>query len=321
MRKALILGVDGQDGSYLAQLLLSKGYIVVGWVPDIPGVSLENIQSFSSKIELKRGSLLSQEGLSSCLEEIQPDEVYNFAAPSSPAASWQNSVAFGDAAGLAVARILDAIRQVCPQARFYQASTSEMFGDPLEVPQCETTPFRPRNPYGVAKLFGHWMTVNYRQQHGMFAVSGILYNHESPRRALGFVTRKITHTAAKIKLGQENKLLLGNLDARRDWGYAPDYVEAIWRMLHAETPDDFIIGTGVTHSVRELCELAFGYFDLDYHDFVEVDPRFFRPLESGQLVADPAKARKELGWEARTTFKEIIHEMAEADLKLLLARQ
>jgi GDPmannose 4,6-dehydratase len=317
MSSALIFGIDGQDGSYLAELLLSKGHTVTGWMPDIPEVSLANLQSILSQIKLVRGSLTDQAGLLSCMEETQPDEVYNFAAPSLPATSWQHSVAVADAAGLGVARILESIRLVRPQARFYQASTSEMFGDPVEVPQRETTPFHPRNPYGIAKLFGHWMTVNYRHQHGIYAVSGILFNHESPRRGLAFVTRKITHTAAKIKLGMAKKLQLGNLDAQRDWGYAPDYVEAIWEMLNCSTPDDLVIGTGVTHSVRELCELAFGYLNLDYHDFVEVDPQFYRPIEPRQLVADPSKARQQLGWEAYTPFKDIIHRMVEADLKLL----
>lgn len=314
---AIIFGANGQDGSYLAELLLSKGYKVAGWVPDFPNLPLNNIQHLLDKITLVRGSLSDSSGLFACMEAVQPDEIYNLAAPSMPAQSWQESVVSGDVAGLGAARLLEAMRLVVPRAHFYQASSSEIFGTPVESPQCETTPFRPRNPYGVAKLYAHWMTINYRREHRLYAVAGILFNHESPRRGLSFVTRKVTNTAARIKCGLERKLSLGNLEARRDWGYAPDYVEAIWRLLNLEDPDELVIGTGETHSVRELCEVAFSALDMDYRQYVEIDPRFYRPPETAQLVANPEKAHRLLGWQSTTPFAEIVRCMVAADLELV----
>lgn len=320
MGKALILGVDGQDGSYLAEHLLDQDEQVVGWIPGNVPVDLTNISSIRERITLVEGDLGEQEGLTACLEEYRPQEIYNFASPSSPSKSWDSPLLVGDVTALGVTRLLEAIRIVTPTARFYQASSSELFGDPLEVPQSETTPFRPRNPYGIAKLYGHWTAIRYRQQYGLYAVSGILFNHESPRRGMEFVTRKITHTAAQIKLGFADRLALGNLDARRDWGFAGDYVQAIWRMLHLDEPDDFVLGTGVTHSVREFCELAFGYLDLDYQDYVVEDARYYRPAEPNQLVADPRKAMEKLGWNPQLTFNELVGLMVEADIQILTSK-
>jgi GDPmannose 4,6-dehydratase len=317
MPVALITGVNGQDGSYLAEFLVEKGYQVVGWVPAHQKVTFENIEAILNKITLVSGDLTDQEGLNQVVEDYRPDEVYHFASPSSPAASWNSVVDVGEAAALGVARLLEALRIYKPDARFYQASSSELFGNPVEVPQDENTPFHPRNPYGVSKLYAHWMVVNYREFHQMFTVAGILYNHESPRRGMQFVTRKITHEAARIKLGLSDELRLGNLDARRDWGYAGDYIDAIYRMLQANTPDDYVIGTGETHSVREFCELAFSHLDLDYRDYVRVDPKFYRPLEKQQLVANPVKARERLRWRPKTSFASLVKMMVQADLELI----
>ena len=317
MTKALIFGVDGQDGSYLAELLLEKGYQVVGWIPDDFPTRLDNLRSCKHLVTLITGSLSDQTSLDACLEEHQPDEIYSLAAPSAPYASWENPVMVGDVAALGVTRLLEAVRRVTPHAHLYQASSSELFGDPVEVPQSETTPFHPRNPYGIAKLYAHWMTVRYRQQHGLFTVSGILFNHESPRRGLVFVTRKISQAAARIKLGMEKELHLGDLDARRDWGFAGDYVRAMWMMLNHHAPHDLVIGTGETHAVREFCQLAFSCLDLDYHDYVIQDPRFVRPAETAQLVANPRKALEELGWQPQVTFAQLVRLMVEADLRLL----
>jgi GDPmannose 4,6-dehydratase len=313
----IIFGVDGQDGSYLAELLLGSGDLVIGWSPQTVPVVYDNIRHLLGQITLLKGDLTQQEHLTSCLEEYRPDEVYNLASPSSPVASWDAPVEVGDVTALGAARLLEAIRLVSPKTRYYQASSSEIFGDPFEVPQNEETPFQPRNPYGIAKLYAYWMTVRYRQAHGLYAVSGILYNHESPRRPLHFVTRKITHTAARIKLGLSEKLSLGDLDARRDWGYAGDYVRAIWLMTHQEQPQDFVIGSGQTHSVRQLCEVAFGYLNLDYQDYVVQDERFMRPSETHQLVADPSKAKRCLGWNPEHSFEELIQMMVETDLRKL----
>lgn len=317
MVKALVLGINGQDGSYLGELLLERGVEVVGWIPSIIPVSLEDIQHIIKRIQLVEGSLSDQEDINGCIEEHRPDEIYNLASPSSPVASWDSTVEVGDIAGLGVARLLEAIRVIRPAAHFYQASSSELFGNPVDVPQNETTPFRPRNPYGIAKLYAHWLTVRYRQEYGLFAVSGILFNHESPRRGLQFVTRKITHTAAKIKLGLESELRLGNLDARRDWGFARDYTEAMWLMMQQEAAGDFVIGTAETHSVREFCDLAFGFLDLDYRDYVVQDPQFYRHLETRQLVADYSKAFKKLGWHPNLKFEELVKLMVDADLTTL----
>ncbi len=317
MTKALVLGIDGQDGSYLAELLLEKKYQVIGWIPSNITVSLDNIRHLGNKISLVNGDLRDQAGLLACLEEHQPDEIYNLAAPSSPTASWNAASMVGDIAGLGVVRLLDAVRLVVPQAHFYQASSSELFGNPVEVPQRETTPFQPRNPYGIAKLYAHWLTVRYRERYGIHALSGILFNHESPRRGEIFVTRKITRRAAEIKVGLAEELRLGNLEARRDWGYAGDYVEAMWKMLQYSPADDFVIGTGQTHSVREFCELAFARLDLDYRDYVVQDESFYRPVEDAQLVADPNKAQALLGWQAQVSFTELVYKMVDHDLELL----
>jgi GDPmannose 4,6-dehydratase len=317
MKTALIFGVDGQDGSYLAEFLLRRDYQVVGWAPESVPISLGNIRHLLDKITLVQGSLLDQPALIDLMDAHRPDEVYNLAAPSFPATSWHTPVEVGDIAALGAARLLEAVRLVNPKAHFYQASTSELFGNPAEVPQNERTPFRPRNPYGVAKLYAHWMTLNYRQHYNLYAVAGILFNHESPRRGLAFVTRKITHEAARIKLGLSDELHLGDLEARRDWGYAGDYIQAMWLMLQQETPAECVIGTGQTHSVREFCELTFACLGLDYHDYVVQDPTLMRPAEQAQLVADPTRARRVLGWEPTTSFEELVRLMVEADLKLL----
>jgi len=319
MAKALIIGVDGQDGSYMAELLLSKGYQVTGWTPDFPGLNLGNIAGILEQIELVQGDLRDQPALDALIAHTRPDEVFNLAAPSFPAGSWENPVVVGEIAGLGVTRILEAIRRQHPSARFYQASSSEIFGAPKYEPQDENTPCLPRNPYGVAKLYGHAMVANYRQQYGQYAVSGICYNHESPRRGRLFVTRKISRSAAAIKLGLERELRLGNLDARRDWGWAPDYVQAMWAMLHQSDPEDLIIGSGETHSVREFCQLAFACLDLDYHDYVVVDPALVRPPEPIQLVADPRRAQRKLAWDLRLPFAEIVQRMVLADLAQLKA--
>jgi GDPmannose 4,6-dehydratase len=314
---ALITGVTGQDGSYLADFLLAKGYQVVGMVRRSSTVTFERIHHIQDDIHLVQGDLHDQSSLVDVMEEYRPDEIYNLAAQSFVPTSWNQPVLTGEVTGLGVTRILEAMRMVNPKTRFYQASSSEMFGKVIEVPQRETTPFYPRSPYGVAKVYGHWITVNYRESYDLYAVSGILFNHESPRRGLEFVTRKVTYGAARIKLNMAKELRLGNLESRRDWGFAGDYVDAMWRMLQQDTPRDFVIGTGVTHSVRELCDIAFSYVGLDYQDYVVQDPKFYRPAEVDLLVSDPAKARESLGWVENISFKELIHMMVEADLKRL----
>ncbi len=315
MPVALITGITGQDGSYLAEFLLEKGYQVVGMVRRTSTVTFERISHIQDDIEIVQGDLHDQSSLVDVMEKYQPDEVYNLAAQSFVPTSWNQPVLTGQVTALGVTRILEAIRMVKPQARFYQASSSEMFGKVREVPQRETTPFYPRSPYGVAKVYGHWITVNYRESYNLYAVSGILFNHESPRRGREFVTRKITYGVARIKLGLANELRLGNLEARRDWGYAGDYVRMMWMMLQQDEPDDYVIGTGTTHSVRELCEVAFSHVGLDYRDYVVQDPRFYRPAEVDLLVSDPSKAREKLGWEPEVGFEELVHMMVDADLK------
>jgi GDPmannose 4,6-dehydratase len=315
MPTALITGITGQDGSYLAEFLLAKGYQVVGMVRRSSTVTFERIQHIQDEIAIVQGDLHDQSSLMVVLEEYQPDEIYNLAAQSFVMTSWSQAVLTGEVTALGVTRLLEAIRSVTPEARFYQASSSEMFGKVVEVPQRETTPFYPRSPYGVAKVYGHWITVNYRESYNMFAVSGILFNHESPRRGLEFVTRKISDGAARIKLGQTNELRLGNLEARRDWGFAGDYVEAMWLMLQQDKPDNYVIGTAETHSVREFCEIAFGCVGLNYQDHVIQDPRYYRPAEVDLLVSDPIKARETLGWRQKMGFKELVEMMVEADLR------
>ncbi len=314
---ALITGVNGQDGSYLAEFLLSKGYEVVGMVRRSSTVTCERIQHIQNDLTIVQGDLHDQSSLVAVLEEYKPDEVYNLASQSFVATSWSQAVLTGEVTAMGVTRLLESIRLVRPKARFYQASSSEMFGKVVETPQRETTAFYPRSPYGVAKVYGHWITVNYRESYNLFAVSGILFNHESPRRGLEFVTRKISHGVARIKLGLDKELHLGNLDAKRDWGFAGEYVEAMWHMLQQERPDDFVVGTGETHSVREFCEVAFNHAGLDYRDYVVHDERLIRPSEVDMLIADPAKARQELGWSPRVHFKDLVAMMVEADLKRL----
>ena len=317
MPVAIITGVNGQDGSYLAELLLKKGYRVVGMVRRSSTVTLERLEGIQDSIEIAQGDLLDQSSMVSMLEKYQPDEVYNLAAQSFVPTSWNQPLLTSEVTALGVTRLLEAIRLVNPKTRYYQASSSEMFGKVLEVPQKETTPFYPRSPYGVAKVYGHWITINYRESYDLFATSGILFNHESPRRGLEFVTRKITYTVARIKNGLQNELRLGNLEARRDWGYAGDYVEAMWLMLQQEKPDNFVIGMGETHSVREFCELAFSHVGLNYQDYVIRDERFYRPAEVDLLISDPSKAKHHLGWEPGTSFKELVEMMVEADLRLI----
>jgi GDPmannose 4,6-dehydratase len=317
MPKALITGITGQDGSYLAELLLGKGYEVVGVVRRTSHHSYERIEHLLDRIEVVAADLLDQHSLTVVLQETRPDEVYNLAAQSYVPTSWTQPVLTGEFTALGVTRILEAIRLVHPGARFYQASSSEMFGKVTETPQRETTAFYPRSPYGVAKVYGHWITVNYRESYGLYAVSGILFNHESPRRGIEFVTRKVTDGVARIKLGLANELRLGNLDARRDWGYAGDYVEAMWRMLQQDTPRDYVVGSGETHSVRDLVELAFSHVGLDYRKFVVSDPRYYRPAEVDMLLADPSKARRELGWAPKVGFADLVTMMVDADLERL----
>lgn len=316
-KRALITGITGQDGSYLAEFLLSKGYDVIGMVRRTSTVNFERIKHFQDKITLVTGDLADQVSLISILREYRPHEVYNLAAQSFVQTSWAQPVFTGDTTALGVTRMLDAVRIVDPTIRFYQASSSEMFGKVVEVPQNERTPFYPRSPYGVAKVYGHWITVNYRESYNMFACSGILFNHESPRRGLEFVTRKISYGVARIKLGLADELRLGNLEARRDWGFAGDYVEAMWLMLQQDKPDDYVVATGQTHSVREFCELAFSYVGLDYRDYVVQDERFMRPAEVDLLIGDAAKARAVLGWRPKTNFEELVRMMVDADLQLL----
>jgi len=317
MPRALITGVTGQDGSYLAEFLLAKGYEVAGMVRRTSHHSYERIEHLLDRIEIVAADLLDQHSLTVVLQETRPDEVYNLAAQSYVPTSWTQPVLTGEFTALGVTRILEAIRLVHPVARFYQASSSEMFGKASETPQREGTPFYPRSPYGVAKVYGHWITVNYRESYDLFAVSGILFNHESPRRGIEFVTRKVTDGVARIKLGLSRELRLGNLDARRDWGFAGDYVEAMWLMLQRDKPQDYVVGTGQTHSVRELVEIAFGHVGLDYRDFVVSDPKYYRPAEVDLLLADPSKARRELGWSPKIGFAELIAMMVDADLERL----
>jgi GDPmannose 4,6-dehydratase len=316
-KRALITGVTGQDGSYLAEFLLSQGYQVYGMVRRTSTVNFGRIEHIQDAITLVQGDLLDQTSLMDVMRETQPDEVYNLAAQSFVPTSWRQPVLTGEFTALGVTRMLEAMRAVVPAARFYQASSSEMFGKVREVPQRETTPFYPRSPYGVAKVYGHWITVNYRESYDLFACSGILFNHESPRRGLEFVTRKVTHGAARIKLGLADELRLGNLDSRRDWGYAGDYVRAMWLMLQQDEPDDYVVGTGRTHSVRELCQAAFGCLDLDWERYVVVDPEFYRPAEVDLLVADPRKARDALGWEPEVSFEALVRQMVDADVAWL----
>ena len=321
MPKALITGVTGQDGSYLAELLLSKGYEVVGVVRRTSHHSYERIEHLLDRIEVVAADLLDQHSLTVVLQDTQPDEVYNLAAQSYVPTSWTQPVLTGEFTALGVTRILEAIRLVHPTAKFYQASSSEMFGRVTETPQRESTSFYPRSPYGVAKVYGHWITVNYRESYNLFAVSGILFNHESPRRGIEFVTRKVTDAAARIKLGRARELRLGNLDARRDWGFAGDYVDAMWRMLQQPTPQDYVIGTGQAHSVRQLVEAAFGHLGLSWQDHVVTDPKFMRPAEVDLLLADPSKARQELGWTPKVGFRELVAMMVDADLERLRERK
>jgi GDPmannose 4,6-dehydratase len=319
MPKALITGITGQDGSYLAEFLLTKGYDVVGMVRRTSTINFGRIKHIQNKIELVSGDLLDQMSLYTILNEHRPQEVYNLAAQSFVPTSWQQPVFTGDATALGVTRVLEAIRMVDPEIRFYQASSSEMFGKVREVPQKETTPFYPRSPYGVAKVYGHWITVNYRESYDLFACSGILFNHESPRRGLEFLPRKVSHGVAQIKLGLSNKLRLGNMESRRDWGYAGDYVCAMWMMLQQDQPDDYVICTGETHSVRELCEVAFGHVGLDWQKHVVQDPRFMRPAEVDLLVGDYSKAKNAFGWEPEHSFEDLITMMIDADIEALRA--
>jgi GDPmannose 4,6-dehydratase len=321
MPKALITGVTGQDGSYLAELLLAKGYEVIGVVRRTSHHSYERIEHLLDRIEIVAADLLDQHSLTVVLQDTRPDEVYNLAAQSYVPTSWSQPVLTGEFTALGVTRILEAIRLVHPSAKFYQASSSEMFGKATETPQRETTSFYPRSPYGVAKVYGHWITVNYRESYGIYAVSGILFNHESPRRGIEFVTRKVTDGAARIKLGLARELRLGNLDARRDWGFAGDYVDAMWRMLQRPNPQDYVVGSGATHSVRELVEVAFAHVGLDWQSHVINDSRFHRPAEVDLLLADPAKARRELGWAPQVGFQELIAMMVDADLERLSTRR
>ncbi|MCX6999817.1 MAG: GDP-mannose 4,6-dehydratase [Candidatus Sumerlaeota bacterium] len=316
MKKALVTGITGQDGSYLAEFLLDKGYDVWGMHRRTSTMNFDRITHITDKIHLVQGDLLDQNSIQNLIREAQPDEVYNLAAQSFVPTSWNQPLLTGEITALGVTRMLEAIRSVNPRIKFYQASTSEMFGKAREVPQRETTPFYPRSPYGASKVYGHWITVNYRESYGLFACSGILFNHESPRRGLEFVTRKVTNTAARIKLGIANELRMGNLDAKRDWGYAGDYVEAMWLMLQQNEPDDYVIATGETHSVRELIELTFGYLDLDWQKYVKIDTRYVRPAEVDLLVGDASKAHRKLGWKPKVALKELVKMMVESDLQL-----
>ena len=320
VKKAMITGITGQDGSYLAEFLLEKGYQVIGVVRRTSHHSYERVDHLLERIKLVHADLLDQHSLTMAVQEVQPDEVYNLAAQSYVPTSFAQPVLTGEFTALGVTRILEAIRLVCPKARFYQASSSEMFGKVREHPQNELTPFHPRSPYGVAKVYGHWITVNYRESYGLYAVSGILFNHESPRRGIEFVTRKVTDSVARIKLGLASELRLGNLDAQRDWGYSGDYVDAMWRMLQAPEPRDYVVGTGVMHSVKQLVELAFSRAGLDWHKHVVTDPAFIRPAEVDVLQADPSRARAELGWSPKVSFPELVNMMVDADLARLGGR-
>ena len=317
MKKALITGVTGQDGSYLAEFLLAQGYDVVGMIRRSSTVNFERIKHIQDRITLVPGDLMDEVSLIGILREHRPSEVYNLAAQSFVMTSWSQPVLTGEVTALGVTRMLDAIRIVDPEIRFYQASSSEMFGKVQAVPQNEDTPFYPRSPYGVAKVYGHWITVNYRESYNLFGCSGILFNHESERRGLEFVTRKITHSVAQIKLGLARELRIGNLEAQRDWGYAWDYVQAMWLMLQQDQADDYVVATGQTHSVRRFCEIAFGHVGLDYRDYVIQDERFMRPAEVDLLVGDPAKAMNKLGWKPETSFEQLVVMMVDADIEFL----
>jgi len=314
MPTALITGITGQDGSYLAEFLLAKGYQVHGIVRRSSTTPYDRIQHLIDEVELHSADLLDQTSLVDVLEAVRPEEIYNLGAQSFVADSWKQPVLTGEFTGLGVTRMLEAMKRVCPKARFYQASSSEMFGMVQETPQRESTPLYPRSPYGVAKVYGHWITVNYRESFGLYAVSGILFNHESPRRGLEFVTRKVTDAVARIKLGRANEVRLGNLEARRDWGFAGDYVDAMWRMLQRDKPSDYVIGTGHTWTVRQLCEVAFSHVGLDWKEHVVTDAQFLRPAEVELLVADPGKAKKELEWEPAVDFHSLMRMMVDADL-------
>jgi len=316
-KRALITGITGQDGSYLAELLLDKGYEVFGVIRRAATPSTERIEHILDRITLCVGEMSDQTSLIDAMEASQADEVYNLAAQSFVGDSWTVPVSTGDVDGIGVTRMLEAVRRVKPEARFYQAATSEMYGKVHEVPQSETTPFHPRSPYGVAKAYGFYITQNYRESYDLFAANGILFNHESPRRGLEFVTRKITDHVAKIKLGRATELRLGNLDSKRDWGFAGDYVEGMWRILQADAPDDFVLATGETHTVREFCEIAFSHVGLDYEQHVVVDPRFVRPAEVDLLLGDPSKAKRELGWEPKVSFRGLVEMMVDADMARL----
>ncbi|MFT5203819.1 MAG: GDPmannose 4,6-dehydratase [Candidatus Aldehydirespiratoraceae bacterium] len=319
-KRALITGITGQDGSYLAEFLLEKDYEVIGMVRRSSTVNFERIAHIQDKIRFVPGDLLDEVSMIEILRTYRPAEVYNLAAQSFVQTSFGQPVLTGETTALGVTRLLDAIRLVDPEIRVYQASSSEMFGKVQEVPQTETTPFHPRSPYGVAKVYGHWITVNYRESYGLHGTSGILFNHESPRRGMEFVTRKITHTVAQIKLGKVDELRLGNLDAKRDWGFAGDYVDAMWRMLQRDTPEDYVICTGETHSVREFCELAFSHVGLNWQDHVVIDESFMRPAEVDLLVGDAQKAFDDLGWKPQTSFADLVTMMVDADLDLLEGR-
>jgi GDPmannose 4,6-dehydratase len=319
-RRALITGITGQDGSYLAEFLLEQGYEVIGLMRRSSTVNFERISHIQDRLTLVSGDLLDEMSLVSALREHRPTEVYNLAAQSFVQTSWTQAVFTGEVTALGVTRLLDAIRIADPDVRFYQASSSEMFGKVREVPQRESTPLYPRSPYGVAKVYGHWITVNYRESYGLHATSGILFNHESPRRGLEFVTRKIANGVARIKLGLDRELRLGNLDSQRDWGWAPDYVRGMWMMLQQETPDDYVLSTNETHTVREFCEIAFSHVGLNYQDHVVLDERFMRPAEVDLLIGDSSKARKALGWEPSIDFPSLVQQMVDADLELLRER-
>jgi GDPmannose 4,6-dehydratase len=321
MPSALITGITGQDGSYLAELLLEKGYQVFGVVRRTSHHGYERIEHLLDKLELLPADLLDQHSLTGVVHDTKPDEVYNLGAQSYVPTSWTQPVLTGEFTALGVTRILEAVRLAHPKARFYQASSSEMFGKVAETPQLESTPFHPRSPYGVAKVYGHWITVNYRESYGMYAVSGILFNHESPRRGIEFVTRKVTDGVARIKLGLAEELRLGNIDSQRDWGWAGDYVDAMWRMLQQPEPEDYVIGTGLTHSVRDLVEIAFTRVGLEWQSYVKQDPKFIRPAEVDILLADPSKAKAQLDWEPQVEFEEMIHRMVDADLERLASNR
>ncbi|HRX05833.1 MAG TPA: GDP-mannose 4,6-dehydratase [Kiritimatiellia bacterium] len=314
MKKALITGITGQDGSYLAELLLSQGYAVTGMVRRASTETFERIAHFKDRVDLRQADLLDQFSLVKILDDVQPDEIYNLAAMSFVPTSWTQPVLTGEFTALGVTRLLEAMRMVCPKARFYQASSSEMFGKVLETPQTEKTPFYPRSPYGVAKAYGHFITVNYRESYNLFALSGILFNHESPRRGKEFVTRKITDAVARIKLGTQKELRMGNLDAKRDWGFAGDYVRAMWMMLQQDAADDYVVATGETHSVREFLQIAFSHVGLNFEDYVVIDPEFIRPAEVELLLGNPAKAREKLGWKPEVSFEQLVTRMVDADM-------